>query len=311
MSRRFQPQFRLLHLVVLMSLTCMVLAWVADLRQRRERQAQAMRLVQLQGGSVDAIVISPWREWLAGGPVDQQLTVRFMALHKDAWGPYGPQGQIVKLNQWHPDRFPELHQALAELPGITALSFDHSRMRGYTADLIVASPRITQLGLSETGIRSADLAVLSRVPHLTELSLRRTSTADEGLQHVAQLADLEWLDLSSTDVTDDGMPQLAGLTKLKTLRLNNTHLTDEGLQHLSSLRSLEEFDLGMTLVSEQSLPLLASLQIRTRLNVPGEWSWEAVEALRKASPATCQVSNTPYFIKDRADAKARRRGTGK
>lgn len=306
MSRRFYPQFRLWHLIVVMSLACVALAWVADLRQRRARQDRALRVVQMHGGMYDAYVTSPWREWVAGGPVDRQLTVRFLALHRDAWGPFGLHGELVKMRQWEPKAFPQVRQALADLPGITTLAFDRSRLRNYTGELIVDSPRITQLTLSETGVRSADLTVLARLPNLRQLSLRRTSTGDDGLRHVAQLADLEWLDLSSTDVTDEGMSHIARLTKLKTLRLENTRLTDDGLRALSSLRGLEDLELGVTLVTAESLPLLAAMKFRTRLNLPGEWPPEAVDALRKSLPPSCQVGASPYLLRNRDDAKARR-----
>ena len=305
MKRRSLLQFRLWHLIVAMTICCVFLAWVVALRQRAGKQAAALHLINMEGGTFDAEVTSPWQEWLAGGAVDRTLTVRFQRRHAgDSWGPYGPGGRTIKLHDWNTQRFPQIGAALSDLPGLTVLDFQGTRLRNHTAALIPNSTRLTYLSLGQTGIRSADLAVLARVPNLTHLYLRRTSTDDNGLRYVWQLSRLEWLDLSSTDVTDAGMSQIARLRNLKTLRLENTQLTDKGLATLQQLRNLEELDLGMTLVSPQSLPQLSAMQVTGRLVVPHEWPPAAVESLKRTLPATCQVSASPYRLIDRADAKA-------
>lgn len=308
MKRRSLLQFRLWHLIVVMTVCCAVLAWVVALRQRARRQAAALHVIQMEGGSYEDAADTPaWREWLAGGPVDRTLTVRFQRRRAgDSWGPYGPGGRAIKLHNWSAERFPQLGTALQELPGITRLDFHGTRLRNHTAELIPNSTRMTYLSLGQTGVRSADLAVLERVPNLTQLYLRRTSTADDGLRYVSPLAHLEWLDLSSTDVTDAGMTQIARLTNLKTLRLENTQLTDKGLAALRPLRNLEELDLGMTLVSPQSLKHLTGMQVNGRLIVPHEWPAAAMESLKQSLPASCEVSASPYRLQDRPDAKAAR-----
>ena len=306
MKRRSLLQFRLWHLIVVMTICCLFLTWVVALRQRARRQAAALHVIHMEGGTYDDEADTPaWREWLAGGAVDRSLAVRFQRRQAgDSWGPYGPGGRSIKLHDWNAQRFPQLGEALQELPGITLLDFSGTRLRGHTAALIPNSTRLTNLSLGETGVRSADLAVLARVPNLRQLYLKRTSTADDGLAHVSQLSHLEWLDLSSTDVTDAGMAQLARLTNLKTLRLENTQLTDKGLAVLSHLRNLEELDLGMTLVSPQSLQLLADMQVSRRLDVPREWPSAAVVSLDQALPASCEVWRSTYPLIDRPEAKA-------
>ena len=306
MKWRSLLQFRLWHLIVAMTICGVVLAWVATLRQRANRQAVALRLIQINGGTYDDAADTPaWRQWLAGGPVDQTLTVRFQRRGAgEMWGPYGPGGSTVKLQDWTTENFPQIGVALQDLPGITELDFHGTRLRNHTAALIPNSPRLTYLSLGETGVRSADLAVLARVPNLRQLFLKRTSTGDDGLRHVSQLSRLEWLDLSSTDVTDAGMVQLARLTNLKTLRLENTQLTDQGLATLSGLRDLEDLDLGMTLISPQSLQLLIDMHVTRRLRVPREWPPAAVVLLERALPASCEVWQSTYPLLDRPDAKA-------
>jgi hypothetical protein len=305
MKRWLPLQFRLWHLGVAITLWCVCLAWVVALRQRAGRQAAALHSVQMQGGTYDAKAASAWREWLAGGPVDRILTVRFQRRGPgDTWGPYGPKGQSIKLHDWSTESFPQIGRALQELPGITALDFDRTRLRNYTSVLIPKSARITNLSLHETGVRSADLAVLERLPNLTQLSLRRTSTNDDGLRYVAPLDQLEWLDLSSSDVTDEGMVEIARLTNLKTLRLENTHLTDAGLATLSVLRNLEELNLGMTLITEQSIPHLSEMRVSVWIGVPYEWSPAAIESLKRTLPATCFVRQSFHRLSDRPDAKA-------
>lgn len=308
MKRWLPLQFRLWHLGVAITIWCACLAWVVALRQQAGRQAAALHSVQMQGGTYDAKAASTWREWLAGGPVDQTLTVRFQRRSAGAgemWGPYGPKGQSIKLHDWSSESFPQIGRALQELPGITALDFDRSRLRNHTSTLIPRSGRITYLSLAATGVRSADLAVLDRLPNLTQLSLRRTSTDDDGLRYVSPLDQLELLDLSSSDVTDEGMVEIARLTNLETLRLENTHLTDAGLATLSVLRNLEVLDLGMTLVTEQSIPHLSEMRVTVWIDVPYEWSTAAVESLKRTLPATCHVHQSSYRLSDRPDAKAR------
>jgi Leucine-rich repeat (LRR) protein len=310
MKRRALLQFRLWHLIVVMTICCVFLAWVVALRQRASRQAAALRLIHMEGGTYDdAADTPPWREWLAGGPVDRTLTVRFQRRHPgDIWGPYGPDGGSVKLHTWSTASFPAIGRALNDLPGITVLDFHGTRLRGHTPAIIPNSPRLFYLSLGQTGVRSADLEVLARVPNVRQLYLRRTSIDDDGLLYLTQLSRLEWLDLGSTDVTDAGMVEVGRLTNLKTLRLENTQLTDKGLAALQSLRNLEELDLGMTLVSPQSSPHLNAMQVHGRLIVPHEWPRLAVESLKQFLPATCEVSASPYRLQDRPDAKALRLG---
>jgi hypothetical protein len=308
MKWRSLLQFRLWHLIVAMTICCALLAWVVALRQRASRQAAALHAIQMNGGTYDDAADTPaWREWLAGGPVDRTLTVRFQRRREgDMWGPYRPRGSAVKLHDWNPESFPQIGAALQDLPGITVLDFDGTRLRNHTAALIPNSQQLRYLSLCQTKVRSADLAVLARVPNLTQLSLRRTSTSDDGLRYVAQLSRLEWLDLSSTDVTDAGMAQIARLTNLKTLRLENTQLTDQGLAALSHLRNLEEFDVGMTLVSPQSMKRLIDMQISRRLDVPREWPPAAVVSLDRALPAACEVWQSTFRLQDLPNVKALR-----
>lgn len=305
MKWRALLQFRLWHLIVVMTICCAVLAWVVALRQRAGRQAVALHVVQMDGGTYDGQADVPaWRQWLAGGPVDQTLTVRFQRRQAgEVWGPFGPNGRTVKLHGWSTESLPRIGRAIQDLPGISVLDFYGTRLRDHTAKLIPSSLRLTNLSLGETGVRSADLEVLARLPNLRQLSLRRTSTGDDGLRYVSQLRHLEWLDLSSTDVTDAGMDQIARLTNLKILRLENTRLTDQGLAALSGLRHLEELDLGYTLVSPHSAQLLIDMQITCRLDVPREWPPAAVVSLDQALPPSCEVWQSTFSLQGRPDAK--------
>jgi hypothetical protein len=290
-----------------MTICCVFFAWVFALRQRASRQAAALRLINMEGGTYDAEGVSPWREWLAGGPVDRTLTVRFQRRQAaNRGGRFGPGGRTMVLHDWSTESFPQIGRALGDLPGITHLDFHGTRLRNHTAAIIPNSPRLVCLSLGETGVRSADLVVLGRLPNLKQLYLRRTAIDDAGLRHVSQLSQLDWLDLGSTDVTDAGMAEIAHLTNLKTLRLENTRLTDQGLADLCVLQNLEELNLGMTLVSPQSSPHLSAMQVSRRLIVPHEWPPAAVESLQRALPATCQVSASHYRLIDRPDAKALR-----
>lgn len=306
MKLRSLLQFRLWHLIACMTICCVVLTWVVQLRQRARRQAAALHAIQMDGGTYDSAADTPaWRQWLAGGPVDQTLTVRFQRRQSgDSWGPYGPGGSAVKLHDWNTESLPRIGAALQELPGITNLDFHRTRLRNHTATVLPNSTRLTNLSLAETGVRSADLAVLARLPNLTQLSLRRTSTGDDGLRYVSRLHRLDWLDLSSSDVTDAGMVEISRLTNLKTLRLENTRLTDAGLAELSVLRNLEELNLGMTLVTEQSIPYLSAMRVSVWIGVPSEWSPAAVASLQRTLPAKCFVRQSAYRLSDRPDAKA-------
>jgi Leucine-rich repeat (LRR) protein len=301
MKLRAPLQFRLWHLVVGMTICGVFLAWVGALRQTARRQAAALYVIQMEGGSYDdAADTPPWREWLAGGPVDQTLSVRLQRRRAgDSWGPYGPDGQTVKLHDWSAESFPRIGRALNDLPGVVYLDFYGTRLRNHMAAVIPRSPRLDYLSLGQTGVRSADLEVLMRVPNLTGLSLKRTSIGDDGLHYVSQLTHLEVLDLGSTDLTDAGMMEIARMKNLRTLRLENTQLTDKGLATLSGLRNLQELELGMTLVSPQSLECLKGMQISNPA---------AVESLQQSLPPTCNISASPYRLIDRPDAKAWRLG---
>jgi hypothetical protein len=304
--KRTRLQFRIWHVMVAMTICGVFLTWIVRLRNRAERQAAALRLIQMEGGNYDSEVVSPWSEWLAGGPVDRTLSIRLQRRSaREMRAPYGPDGEMIKLHEWNAESIPQIGRALVELPGITTLKFDGTRLRNHTSTLIPNSTQLEYLSLAETGIRSAELEALERVPNLTRLSLRRTSAADDGLQYVSRLSRLESLDLASSDATDEGMGEISRLTNLRTLRLHNTRVTDKGLAALSALRNLEELDLGMTLVSEKSLEHLSNMQVSRRLVVPYEWPPAATEALKRALPTTCEVGPTPYRLSDRPDAKAR------
>lgn len=304
MRRPSFTQFGLRHLALLILLVASVLAWVAALRQQAAREAQALRVVKRMGGIYDAAPTPAWKDFLAGGPVHPQLSVRLCELGAyEQWGPYGPGGSLVRLHAWEAAHFDELGQALQHLPGMTSLSFEGSRLGGHAQELIPDSMRLEYLCLERTGIRPREFAVLRRVPNLQRLSLRRTGTNDAALGYVEELHQLQFLDLSSTDITDAGLPHVSRLEHLTLLRLENTRVGDDGLRSLQHLRGLDELDLGLTSVTADSLDLLARMQVSRRLVVPHAWDERDVARLQASLPATCEVSRSPYPLSTRTKAR--------
>lgn len=291
--KRFQ--FGLRALMVLAVVCALFTAWVVSLRRQAIDERNAIHEAQMMGASVSVMtpdVDSRWvafKSWLAGGPLDSRIRLSFQNQRplSNTFGPYGPDGKLVQLHEWNEANILTLGPVFRRLRGLESISFWRSPLpSGSLESILPASRRINYVNVSAAigqspgmEIGPGDFAALSRLPNL------------------------ERLDLSSTNVTDDDLVHIAKLD-LKLLRLQDTRITDEGIRILADMKHLEDVDLGLTRVTEDVVPILAKWQVKKKLLVPAEWSYEAVNDLHSKLPFRCDTRKTGYHFRSRPNAKA-------
>lgn len=101
-------------------------------------------------------------------------------------------------------------------------------------------PNLREIDLGETAVTDEGLKHLAGLDELRSLYLHGTQITSAGLVHLEGLSGLESLALDRTRVADDGLEHLKGLRNLKKLYLTDTAATDEGIRHLK--KALPELD---------------------------------------------------------------------
>jgi adenosylmethionine-8-amino-7-oxononanoate aminotransferase len=93
-------------------------------------------------------------------------------------------------------------------------------------------PNIREIDLGETAVTDEGLEHLAGLYALRTLYLHGTHITSGGLVHFEGLTGLETLTLDRTRVADDGLEHLEALRNLKKLYLTDTAVTDEGIRNL-------------------------------------------------------------------------------
>ena len=159
-----------LTMLVVMTLACVGLGWLAYERNEVRKRRQAIAAIQEFGGDVRFDVKKPFRpKWL------RPLLGDDSAGEVEAVGHWGAGGGITDAQ-------------LVHLRGLTELKFLDLRRH----------PQLTGAGLVH----------LQNLTELEILELSDTQVSDAGLVHLKRLKKLEWLNLYGTRVTEQGASEL-------------------------------------------------------------------------------------------------------
>jgi len=235
---RWQFQFSIRSLCLLMTSVALVCSWFAVKMQQANTQTEIVEEIRAKHGEVD---------------YDYQ---------------FGPRGRIILgskspapawlLTMLGEDFFSKVGGVYFREFG-EGIPFDKSfddedlfRLQEFS--------NLRHLGLARTQVTDAGLVHIRQMKNLSVLNLRITGVTDAGLKHIQNLSLLEVLELDSTKVTDAGLEHLEGLGRLEVLTLYDTQVTDAGLKHLQSLHHLEWLYLYNTQVTDAGLKHLQGLK---------------------------------------------------
>ncbi|HEV3003157.1 MAG TPA: hypothetical protein VGX78_01795 [Pirellulales bacterium] len=243
LSRYRWAQFSLGSLLVMVALTCAVLALLVS---RPVAQRQAMATLHRHGAKIKLEPAIP--EWVPRLLGDETREFFDHVTEINLVGRAIGDSELTCLRQ-----FPEVRNLNLERTWITDAGMAH----------IARLTRLETLNLFGTGITDAGLRNLNNLRDLRELRLSVTKLTDAGLDQLTGLARLESLELAGTAITDEGLEQFRCLAQLRSLDLNSLPITDAGLVHLAKLTQLQSLNLRGTKVLG---PGLAHLRGLHRLN---------------------------------------------
>lgn len=138
---------------------------------------------------------------------------------------------------------------LKNLPNLTALILDGTKLTDETARELQNLNHLRMLSLANTPIKDAGVNEITKLKNLQSLGLANTQVVGEGIKQMKGLSELRYLNLLATKVTDAGLKELLSSQKLERLNLASTGLTDEGLRAMAGLTSLNNLDLSRTRVT--------------------------------------------------------------
>jgi hypothetical protein len=210
-------QYSLRTLLLVMTLACVGMSWVAvKMKQARDQHA-AVEAIKKLGG-----VVFYDYEADRNDPSPQ---------------PPGP--------TW-------LRRALGDdaFVNVTVVYLVNSGVNDAELEHLKGLPQLGVLSLYGTKVGDAGLENLKGLSHLREMSLCGTKVGDAGLEHLRGLAQLQTLFLEGTKISDAGLQYLEGLTQLQVLNLSHTKVSDAGIEHLKRLTKLKGLDLRDTNVTD-------------------------------------------------------------
>lgn len=214
--RRRWFQFSLGSLILLTTVVCITLAWLANERTRVVRREVAVARIEELDGEV----------WFADSP---------KSFGRDRLHPLLGENSNREIVGVKLSGLPVTDNELIHLARLTRLKrlYLFESQVGDAGLIHLAGMRhLEDLWLDRTLVTDAGLAHLARIRSLKSLSLNNTHVFDPGLLHLARLRSLVYLSLTGTHVTDAGLVHLANLTKLEALWLANTKVTTEGVENL-------------------------------------------------------------------------------
>lgn len=239
-------QFRLKAVLVVTTLACVALGWLAYERDKVQKRADAIAAIEKLGGKVEYDDEQPFRpKWLrpllGDKSAGEVVAVNFFNA-KIVDGDLGNLTNFSKLDWLVINHTQVTDSGLAQLANLTELAhldLEHSKITDAGLVHLQGLTKLDTLLLSKTQVTGAGLVHLKGLPKLRFLYLDGTQITDGEMANLAGMTELEWLSLSDTKITDAGVEHLAGLTTLKQLNLSSTQVTGAGLVHLVGLTKLD------------------------------------------------------------------------
>jgi hypothetical protein len=200
-------QFKVAHLVALLTATSLVASIVGCVVRNRSRYDHVVSVVRENGGHVT----------LARDALGQQSIER-INLSRGMLLPYaGSQACTIWLS-------PSVYEV---------------KVNGRALEQILSQAE-SLLELDLTGqTQITRFEFLQNLNKLESLTLCGTPFSGKDLHHLKRLENLSHLDLSKTSITDDDLAYLSSLAGIRTLKLDGTRVTAKGLRQLLKSKSLE------------------------------------------------------------------------
>lgn len=235
-SKRRWFQFSLLALLVVTSLACVVLAWLAYERNEVGKRAAQIAALRKLGARLEFDSSQPFRpNWLRPFLNDQST------------------GEVVEVLFFRGNVTDADLALLAGMMKIKRLDIHGSKVTDVGLQQLSPLRNLEMLDLHGTQVTNAGLTHLTGLKKLKRLYLYDTQISDAGLIHLAGHAELEHLDLSRTPTTDYGLAHVAGLPELRSLYLYNNRVTDAGICRLAGNQKLDLLYLYGTQVTDEGI----------------------------------------------------------
>jgi Leucine-rich repeat (LRR) protein len=244
------------HLVVLLTLSCSVLAGYVSLRAQEATAAS-----DVNSAAIQAI------RGLAGVQI-QEKDGRIIGIDfrkcSGAWGEVLPRvleiPSLQSILVSGPQATHERIVSLASLPNLRSLRMEQCAITDATIAAVSRFPKIDDVGIDRCPITDQSMKSLSQVAAIKRIRVPRTELTDQGLSHLKDAIQLELLDLAEChQISDAGLTHLKGLTKLRNLTLSGPRITDAGMLHLPGLTNMVAISFHECAITDQSFGALSGM----------------------------------------------------
>jgi len=244
------------HWIVLLTLSCSVLAGYASVRAQEATAAS-----DVNSAAIQAI------RGLAGVQI-QEKDGRIIGIDfrkcRGAWGDVLPRvleiPSLQSISVSGPQATHERIVSLASLPNLRSLRMEQCAINDATIAAVARFPKIDDVGLDRCPITDESIKSLAQAPSIKRIRLPRTELTDQGLSFLKDAIHLELLDLAECHrISDAGLIHLKGLTKLRNLTLSGPRITDAGMQHLAGLTNIVAISFHQCAITDESFGALSAM----------------------------------------------------
>jgi hypothetical protein len=223
------------------ALLCIVFTWIGYERNKAERGANAIDLLERHGALVISYEKPSSRSQLLililGD--DRYRTVAGVILKPEQ----GTQEDVAVLSE-----FPNLAEVtgcgrlvtdknlneVSELTNLRQLDLSRSLITDPNLSLLLALPKLEILSLAHTSVGDDGVKGIKSL-NLWQLSLAYSHISDKGMRHVGDIGTLTSLDLTATSISDAGLSELARIPSLESVTITDTRfVTDQGVKQLQA-----------------------------------------------------------------------------
>lgn len=287
---RLMPRFSLRTVAVLVTLLCLLLAFLADWYHRAVNQRRAVAAIEAAGGwvKIEEKDDHPWlrerlgrhyfdRVTFASVPSEFPWIQRLPRLREvELTGKFADADMVNLLDNHHLQRVairgPQVSgkglEILCRIESLRSIEITGSKLTAKDLVHFQLLPQLQRLSLAYTELDDSDLQALGSLPLLEELRLQGCPIEGKGFAHVANaLPRLKKLDLSSTLLSRAGLRAVTSNLSLEELDLSRTAVDDEYLTGLGPATSLSAVDLSHTKITDAALPHIFALPELKALDV--------------------------------------------
>ena len=224
---KFQFRYSVASMLMLVTVLCGLLAWIAHQRHSFSREKLAAEQLRTKYGAsvyIDSVYVDG--NSIDGNKPDDPV----WRLRKIGSGRLYVSFSSIFIHDAVLD-----DNAAALLQNLAYLDRVHIQDSELKCETIFSSPSfdyLTSLDIYDTPVSVAQLAAISALPSLRVLALGNSGVSDEGLRCIGRMRSLETLAVCDARLTEDFLSHLSAMKNLRELILDSVEFPPSGLRYV-------------------------------------------------------------------------------